>query len=107
VHALEFLQRARELDSAKNGKRYLYAMAEIYTTASVIDLYPQDRFFRLQNRNGIEVTPEEAGRLGREVERSSDPALFGEVGKLLACGNNGAHGLEFLERAVTLDPLNP
>jgi TonB family protein len=107
AHALELLQRARELDSAKNGERYLYAMAEIYIAASVIDLYPQDRFFRRQNRNGIEVTPEEAGHLRREVERSSDPALLGEVGKLLARGTNGAHGLEFLERAVTLDPLNP
>jgi TonB family protein len=107
AHALELLQRARELDSAKNGERYLYAMAEIYTIASVIDLYPQDRFLCLQNRNGIEVTPEEAGHLRREVERSSDPALLGEVGRLLARGTNGAHGSEFLERAVTLDPLNP
>jgi hypothetical protein len=106
-HALELLQRARELDSAKNGERYLYAMAEIYTTASVIDLYPQDRFFRQQNRNGIEMTPEEAGHLRRDVERSSDPALLGQVGKLPARGTSGAHGSEFLERAATLDPLNP
>ena len=105
--ALELLQRARELDAAKNSERYLFAMAEIYTTASIIDLYPQDRFFRLQNRNAIEVTPREAGDLRREVERSSDPALLVEVGKLLARDTNGAHGSELLERAVTLDPLNP
>jgi TonB family protein len=106
-HALELLQRARELDSAKNSERYLFAMAEIYTTASIIDLYPQDRFFQGRNRNGIEVTPREAGDLRREAERSSDPALLVEVGKLLARDTNGAHGSELLERAVTLDPLNP
>jgi TonB family protein len=107
AHALELLQRARELDSTKNSDRYLYAIAEIYRTASIIDLYPQDRLFRPQNQNGIEVTPEEAGDLHREVERSSDPALLGEVGTLLARGTNGAHGTELLERAVTLEPLNP
>jgi TonB family protein len=107
AHALELLQRARELDSAKNSERYLYAMAEIYTTASIFDLYTQDPSFRRRNRNGIEVTPREAGDLRREAERSSDPALLVEVGKLLARETNGAHGRELLERAVTLDPLNP
>ncbi len=108
--ALTLFRRARELSGSSSADRYFGAIAAIYSAAVMTDLHLDDPKFRL---NDIAMSLNTATKLRSELESSSDPALLSHVGTTLVSLSSSPGqdaqselGLDYLRRAVDLDPAN-
>jgi TonB family protein len=108
--ALKLFQQAQQLSESGDPDRYRYNTARIYAAAIVTDLHLGDPRFRL---NGIQMGLNTATKLRNELEKSNDPALLSYVGTILVSlsespGQDAQSklGLEYLQRAIDLEPGN-
>lgn len=96
--ALELFSHARQLQPANS--MYLEAVARVYKEAIVTnrpDHRPNSAYEELMSR------------LRTELPNATDAALLNQVGSSLAQNDNPNRqlGLQFIERAITLEPDNP
>jgi len=106
---LALFKRARDLAPPRSHVQgpYVHAIAMVYSAAVISDLHSGNARFRL---NGIAMAPNIAGGLRTELEISNDPGLLSQVGTTLVsvCGAETAPtGLDFIQRAIDLEPGNP
>jgi tetratricopeptide (TPR) repeat protein len=106
--ALALFKQARSMTSSDTQaqERYQQAIAVVYASAVTIDLKHGDSRYGI---NGIAMNAITVRTMLTELENSTDPALFSEVGSMVVQLTNDADsrfGLAFIQRAIDLDPSN-